>query len=70
MSKFLQDEKPFQTDFKAKASYFSDPARAQGIYKDHVYPFALPREYADQNLIAALPPPMCGASSKNHRTAS
>ena len=50
MGKFLEDEKRKQADFKAKSPYFSEPARMEGIYKSHLYPFCLPREYADENL--------------------
>ena len=58
MGQFLQDEKPRQASFKAIAPYFSDKARADGIYKDHSYPFCLPREYADENLFPEIRQPM------------
>ena len=51
---FLQDEKPQQADFKAKSPYFSDAARADGLFKDHLYPFCLPREYAEENLFPEI----------------
>lgn len=50
MGKFLEEEKRKQADFKTKSRYFSEPARVEGIYKSHLYPFCLPREYAEENL--------------------
>ena len=47
---FLEHEKPRQAIFKATSSYFSDAARADGIYKEKAYPFCLPRECAEENL--------------------
>ena len=65
MSKFLQIEKPFQTDFKLCTPYLSDPARAVGIYKDHPYPFCLPAEHADQNLFPAIRQPILDYFKRN-----
>ena len=65
MNKFLQSEKPFQTVFKACAPYFSPAARAQGTYKDHPYPFALPREYAHENLAAEIRDPIRAYFKRN-----
>jgi len=50
MGTFLENEKPRQAAFKAKASYFSNEARADGVYKGKAYPFCLPRECAEENL--------------------
>jgi len=50
MGTFLEIEKPRQAAFKATSPYFSDAARADGIYKDKAYPFCLPRECAEENL--------------------
>ena len=58
MSIFLRDEKPKQADFKAKAPYFSEAARVEGLYKKHPYPFCLPREYADENLFSGIRKPV------------
>ena len=50
MRKFLTSEKPKQMEFKMKSSSFSGAAQADGIYKDHTYPFCLPRQNAQENL--------------------
>ena len=50
MGNFLNEEKPKQTVFKLESPYFSEAARADGVYKNHSYPFCLPREYAQENL--------------------
>jgi hypothetical protein len=54
MGKFLKAEKNLQADFKVNSSYFSDNAHADGVYKNHPYPFCIPRQYADQNLFAGI----------------
>ncbi len=54
MGKFLEDEKRKQAAFKAKSPYFSEPARTEGSYKGHLYPFCLPRECADENLLPKI----------------
>ena len=51
MGKFLKSEKPKQAEFKACAPYFSDPARQDGKYKGKTYPFCLPAERAEENLL-------------------
>jgi hypothetical protein len=51
MSAFLENEKPRQAAFKSTSPYFSDAARADGIYKEKAYPFCLPRECAEENLV-------------------
>ena len=50
MGKFLNEEKPKQTAFKLNSTYFSEAARADGVYKKLSYPFCLPRAYAQENL--------------------
>jgi hypothetical protein len=50
MGKLLDEEKPKQIAFKINSPYFSEGARADGEYKNHTYPFCLPREYAQENL--------------------
>ena len=52
MGKFPEAEKLKQAAFKTNSSYFSDTARAEGIYKGHAYPFCLPRDYAHENLFS------------------
>lgn len=50
MGKFLQTEKPKQVAFKQTSATISNAAKAEGIYKNHAYPFCLPRELAEENL--------------------
>jgi len=54
MSRFLAVEKKMQAAFKLTAPYFSQPARADGIYKKHAYPFCLPVECAHENLFPLI----------------
>ncbi|GAP13076.1 hypothetical protein LARV_00818 [Longilinea arvoryzae] len=53
MPTFRTSEKPLQTLFK-HGDHFSAAARADGIYKNHAYPFCLPRECAAENLFAGI----------------
>ena len=50
MGKFLQTEKPNQVAFKKTSATISSAAKADGMYKDHAYPFCLPRDLAEENL--------------------
>jgi hypothetical protein len=50
MGKFLESEKPKQAEFKINSPDFSIGARDDGIYRDHLYPFCLPRDDAHENL--------------------
>jgi hypothetical protein len=54
MGMFLQSEKPHQARFKQHSPYFSAPARVDGVYRKHAYPFCLPREHADENLFDSI----------------
>ena len=54
MGKFLERERRRQATFKASSPYFSDAARADGVYKGKPRPFCLPREYADENLFPEI----------------
>ncbi|MCP9446708.1 MAG: hypothetical protein NNA22_03945, partial [Nitrospira sp.] len=54
MGKFLEREKLRQADFKASFPYFSNAARADGVYKGRSRPFCLPIEYAEENLFPEL----------------
>jgi hypothetical protein len=54
MGKFLKAEKILQADFKINSPYFSDNARTDGVYKNHPYPFCIPRQYANENLFAGI----------------
>lgn len=50
MGKFLQTEKPKQVAFKQSSSSISSAAKSDGLYKEHAYPFCLPRSLAEENL--------------------
>ncbi len=50
MPAFLASEKERLIPFKATSHTFSAPARANGCYKGHAYPFCLPVNYAHENL--------------------
>lgn len=65
MGVFLRDEKPQQAEFKAKSPYFSEAARVEGLYKNHHYPFCLPREYADENLFPEIRQPIIAYFARN-----
>jgi hypothetical protein len=54
MGKFLESEKPKQTQFKATSSYFSDEACSEGVYKNKPRAFCLPIEFAEQNLFPEI----------------
>lgn len=51
---FLATEKTRQAAFKQTSPYFSGAARADGFYKQHAYPFCLPRECASENLYVGI----------------
>ena len=57
MGQFLQDEKIEQVHFKINSTYFSNLAKADGIYKGKSYPFCLPKQHAGQNLYSAIRQP-------------
>lgn len=54
MGKFLESEKPIQTQFKISSPYFSDIARSEGLYKGEPRSFCLPIESAEQNLVPEI----------------
>jgi hypothetical protein len=54
MGEFLESEKQHQAEFRASSPYFSDAARADGIYKGKARPFCLPLEYAEENLFPGI----------------
>jgi len=54
MSEFLEAEKRRLSTFKVTSSYFSDAARADGIYKGNPRPFCVPRMYAEENLFPGI----------------
>ena len=54
MGKFLDAERIRQADFKATSPYFSEAARADGIYRGEPRPFCLPHDCAQENLFAEI----------------
>jgi len=54
MGKFLESEKPIQTQFKINSPYFSDTARSEGLYNSKPRSFCLPIETAEQNLVPEI----------------
>lgn len=54
MRKFLETEKSTLVAFKTNSPYFSDVARKEGIYRDHSYPFCMPRDCAHENLFPEI----------------
>jgi hypothetical protein len=54
MGKFLQVEKSRQSKFKSTAPDFSSEAKYDGIYRQHAYPFCLPKECAEENLFQGI----------------
>lgn len=54
MSCFLESEKPRQAVFKKTSVYFSEDARADGLYRGRLRPFCLPGKYAEENLFPAI----------------
>jgi hypothetical protein len=54
MGSFLASEKPIQAQFKATSSFITSPARREGLYKDHAYPFCLPADRSEENLFPGI----------------
>jgi hypothetical protein len=54
MGKFLESEKRHQTKFKTNSPYFSEAARADGMYKGKLRPFCLPLDCAEENLFPEI----------------
>jgi hypothetical protein len=54
MGKFLESEKLQQAGFKATSPYFSNTARADGIYKGKLRSFCLPLDHAEENLFPEI----------------
>lgn len=54
MGGFLESEKKIQAEFKVNPSYFSEPARAEGVYKHKPRAFCLPVDLAEQNLVPEI----------------
>lgn len=54
MGSFLESEKKIQAEFKANSPYFSESARADGVYKHKPRAFCLPVDQAEQNLVPEI----------------
>ena len=54
MGSFLESEKKIQAEFKANSPYFSESARAEGVYKHKPRAFCLPAALAEQNLVPEI----------------
>ena len=54
MGKFLESEKPIQTQFKVNSGYFSKNAKEDGFLNTKYRPFCMPVEYAEENLIPEI----------------
>jgi hypothetical protein len=54
MGEFLKIEKVRQAKFKTDCAWFSDVARADGVYKGKPYPFCLPAAHAEENLFPEI----------------
>ena len=54
MGKFLESEKPRQTEFKTNSPYFSEAARVDGVYRGKQWPFCLPLDCAEENLFPEI----------------
>lgn len=65
MPQFKQVEKLRQGSFKVNNGYFSKSAQADGEYKEHFYPFCLPRECADENLFHEIRQPVMDYFARN-----
>jgi hypothetical protein len=65
MGRFLEREKPRLTEFKANSPYFTQAARADGIYRDHPYPFCLPKSCAAENLLSEIRDPIRAYFARN-----
>lgn len=56
MSRWLEEEKIHQAEFKRSSAYFSEAARCDGLYKNRPWPFCLPRQHAEENLFSGIRP--------------
>jgi hypothetical protein len=54
MGEFLKNEKAQQIKFKTSSAWFSDAARADGVYKSRARTFCLPLEHAEENLFPGI----------------
>jgi len=54
MGILLESEKPVQARFKTASPYFTEATRLDGVYKRNAYPFCLPLDSAEQNLVPQI----------------
>jgi hypothetical protein len=54
LGKFLESEKPRQSEFKLSSPYFSTVARPDGVYKGKSRSFCLPLDHAEGNLFPEI----------------
>ncbi len=54
MGRFLEEEKVRQAAFRATSPYFSDQARAFGLYRGQPRAFCIPRDCAAENLFEGI----------------
>ena len=57
MSRWLEEEKLHQVEFKQDSAYFSEAARHDGVYKHKPRPFCLPHTCAQENLWSEIRQP-------------
>lgn len=57
MGKFLKQEAVRQAAFKQQSPYFSQGARADGLYGKRTYPFCLPADFKQENLFEGIRQP-------------
>jgi hypothetical protein len=50
VSRWLEEEKIHQAEFRTSSGYFSEAARQEGVYKNKRRPFCIPRRHAEENL--------------------
>jgi hypothetical protein len=50
VSRWLEEEKLHQAEFRASSGYFSEAARQEGVYKNKRRPFCIPRSHAEESL--------------------
>ncbi len=65
MGKFLESEKPIQTQFKLNSGFFSKNAKDAGFYSKKYRPFCIPEVYAEENLIPEIRETVLNHFSKN-----
>ena len=65
MAQFKQVEKLRQASFKVNNGYFSKFANGQGFYRNHLYPFCIPRECAEENLYHEIRQPIMDYFARN-----